>query len=98
MTRTTRTPAAARFPHQPDQQNRVGARRGFTLIELLVVLSIIAILLALTSGAVMKTRVTANYSRTSEYVFKFQKAMGVELDRVNEKVRAATASGNTDQA
>jgi prepilin-type N-terminal cleavage/methylation domain-containing protein len=64
-------------------------RPGFTLVELLVVLSIIVILLTLTGAAVMKTKTSANYNRTSEYVYKLQKALGAEVDRVNAKARAA---------
>src|SRR5215831_18746252 len=43
-------------------QRKVGARSGFTLIELLVVIAIIAVLVALTSAAVMN--VWANMAKS----------------------------------
>jgi prepilin-type N-terminal cleavage/methylation domain-containing protein len=67
-------------------------RSGFTLIELLVVLAIIAVLLALSSAAVMKARTSQAFNRTSESVTKLQKALSVEVDRINSKTRSTNTT------
>lgn len=77
MTHTTGAPVSA--------FGRV--RSGISLIEILVVISIIVILMALTGAALQKTRESANYNRTSESVYKLQKSLGSEIDRVNEQAR-----------
>jgi type II secretory pathway pseudopilin PulG len=77
-----------------------------TLIEILVVISIILILFALSSAALQKTRITANYSRTSESINKLQRSLAAEVDRVNSRARAAQidpvilayCDGNNDRA
>src|SRR5688572_30121657 len=87
MPRTTRAPGSLRI-------TCARARRGMTLIEILVALSIVAILLALTGAALQKTRERSDFNRTSESVYKFQKALDEEYGRRN----AAARKEDYDQA
>src|SRR5262245_24708523 len=100
MPRTTRAPGSFRIAFAR------GARRGMTLIEILVSLSIVAVLMALTAAALGKIREGAAYSRTSESVYKLQKAVDEEYDRRSKAARDETpdpelvvfCDGNTDRA
>jgi len=63
------------------------ARRGFSLIELLVVIAIIAVLMALTSAAVIKFRATAMSRTTTTNLSKSRAKLGEQwktyTDRLN---------------
>jgi type II secretory pathway pseudopilin PulG len=61
-----------------------------SLIELLVVIAIIGVLLALSAAAFQKTKDGANYSRTSEQVYKLQTSLNSEIARINSTVPTNT--------
>jgi prepilin-type N-terminal cleavage/methylation domain-containing protein len=63
------------------------ARRGFSLVELLVVVAIIAVLMALTSAAVMRFRVTALRNTTATNLGKSRAKLGEQWKTYTDKVR-----------
>ena len=63
---------------------RLPARPSFTLIELLVVIAIIAILIGLTSAAVMKVRIVAVRTQTTNDITKMQDGLQAAMKRYGD--------------
>jgi prepilin-type N-terminal cleavage/methylation domain-containing protein len=70
---------------------RATARPGFTLVELLVAVSIVAILVALTSVALTKTTESQKRATTKDQVYKLQKTLDAEYERVVQQCAAEAA-------
>jgi prepilin-type N-terminal cleavage/methylation domain-containing protein len=58
------------------------ARSGFTLVEIVVVLGIIVVLVAITGVAIQKTTETQKVRTSKDQVYKLQKALDTEVERV----------------
>jgi len=71
------------------------ARRGFSLIELLVVIAIIAILMALTSAAVIRFRLTAMVNATKTNLSKPRAKLGEQWKTYSDEVRKQSLNETT---
>jgi prepilin-type N-terminal cleavage/methylation domain-containing protein len=80
------------------------ARRGFTLVEMLVVITIIAVLVSLSTGAIMKVRLVQQTNNTNTLVTKVDQAFQkkwlavIETARTETPCALAQTWSNGDQA